>query len=115
MVQSQVTLVAAGNTWVVAVTSSELQSSKGDRERVAPRGPLQNPEKCYLKQPIFEPCLPPDHQVARTSTYFHQLEAFRDAIVDGTPFPTTADDGVRNMEIIDACYRAAGLQPRPTA
>src|SRR5207244_9968893 len=56
MVQSQVTLVAAGNTWVVAVTSSELQSSKGDRERVAPRGPLQNPEKCYLKQPIFEPC-----------------------------------------------------------
>ena len=49
-----------------------------------------------------------------SSTYFHQLVAFRDAIVDGTPFPTTADDGVRNMEIIDACYRAAGLLPRPT-
>ena len=32
---------------------------------------------------------------------------------DGTPFPTTADDGVRNMEIVDACYRAAGLEPRP--
>jgi predicted dehydrogenase len=54
-------------------------------------------------------------EVARTATYFHQLEAFRDAIVDGTPFPTTADDGVRNMEIIDACYRAAGLEPRPAA
>jgi predicted dehydrogenase len=50
----------------------------------------------------------------RTSTYFHQLVAFRDAINDGTPFPTTADDGVRNMEIVDACYRAAGLDPRPT-
>jgi len=49
-----------------------------------------------------------------TSTYFHQLVAFRDAIVDGAPFPTTADDGVRNMEIVDACYRAAGLPPRPT-
>ena len=49
-----------------------------------------------------------------TSTYFHQLVAFRDAIVDGAPFPTTADDGVRNMELIDACYRAAGLEPRPT-
>ena len=55
------------------------------------------------------------HEVARTATYFHQLEAFRDAIVNGTPFPTTADDGVRNMEIIDDCYRAAGLQPRPSA
>ena len=49
-----------------------------------------------------------------TTTYFHQLVAFRDAIVDGTPFPTTADDGVRNMELVDACYRAAGLEPRPT-
>jgi predicted dehydrogenase len=50
-----------------------------------------------------------------SNTYFHQLVAFRDAIADGTPFPTTADDGVRNMEIVDACYRAAGLDPRPTA
>jgi predicted dehydrogenase len=55
------------------------------------------------------------HEVARSATYFHQLVAFRDAIETGTPFPTTADDGVRNMEIIDACYRAAGLDPRPTA
>ena len=49
-----------------------------------------------------------------SATYYHQLVAFRDAIVDGTPFPTTADDGVRNMEIVDACYRAAGLEPRPS-
>lgn len=55
------------------------------------------------------------YDVARTATYFHQLVAFRDAIVDGAPFPTTADDGVRNMETIDACYRAAGLEPRPSA
>ena len=49
-----------------------------------------------------------------TATYTHQLVAFREAIVDGVGFPTTAGDGVRNMEIVDACYRAAGLQPRPT-
>ena len=62
------------------------------------------------------------HQPADTSaTYLHQLVAFRDAVPIvpfGLPrieFPTTADDGVRNMEIIDACYRAAGLDPRPTA
>ena len=52
--------------------------------------------------------------VEPSSTYEHQLVAFREAIVDGAPFPTTADDGVRNMEIVDACYRAAGLDPRPT-
>ena len=51
---------------------------------------------------------------ALTSTYFHQLMAFRDAINDGALFPTTADDAVKNMEIVDACYRASGLQTRPT-
>ena len=56
-----------------------------------------------------------DRYVAeRSTTYFHQLVAFRDAIDDGVEFPTTADDGVRNMEIVDACYRAAGLVARPT-
>jgi predicted dehydrogenase len=51
---------------------------------------------------------------APTATYYHQLVAFRDAIDDGVAFSTTADDGVRTMEIVDACYRAAGLEPRPT-
>jgi predicted dehydrogenase len=54
------------------------------------------------------------HPTETSTTYYHQLVAFRDAIVDGTSFPTTADEGVRTMEIIDACYRAAGLDPRPT-
>jgi predicted dehydrogenase len=54
-------------------------------------------------------------EVERTATYFHQLVAFRDAINDGADFPTTADDGVRTMELVDACYRAAGLEPRPAA
>ena len=55
-----------------------------------------------------------EHAVDSTATYLHQLVAFRDAVVEGTDFPTTADDGVRNMEIVDACYRAAGLEPRPS-
>ena len=54
------------------------------------------------------------YEAADSSTsYFHQLVAFRDAIANGTTFPTTVADGVKNMEIIDACYRAAGLEPRP--
>lgn len=52
---------------------------------------------------------------ANSSTYLHQLEAFVDAVVNGAPFPTTMRDGVTNMAVIDACYRAAGLEPRPAA
>jgi predicted dehydrogenase len=48
-----------------------------------------------------------------STTYWHQMVAFRDAIVEGAAFPTTAADGVRNMQVIDACYAAAGLTPRP--
>jgi predicted dehydrogenase len=51
---------------------------------------------------------------ARTTTYFHQLVAFRDAVERDVAFPTTATDGVANMAVIDACYRAAGIGIRPT-
>jgi hypothetical protein len=27
--------------------------------------------------------------------------------------PTDSDDAVRTMELIDECYRAIGLEPRP--
>lgn len=52
--------------------------------------------------------------VSTEPTYRFQLEAFRDAIVHGAPYPTTAADAVRTMELVDACYRAAGLHPRPS-
>jgi len=45
-------------------------------------------------------------------TYAYQLEAFRDAIVDGKPFPTTTAEAVKNMKVVDAIYRAAGMSPR---
>ena len=48
----------------------------------------------------------------KTTTYTYQMAAFRDAVVDGAPFPTTPADAVRTMEVIDAVYRAAGLEPR---
>ena len=53
----------------------------------------------------------------RSPSYDHQLVAFRNAIIDGTPFPSTVDDAVANMTVIDDCYRAAGvtpLSPTPT-
>ncbi len=48
------------------------------------------------------------------TTYHHQLEAFRDAVVDGAPFPTGGADSIETMEFIDASYTAAGLTPRGT-
>jgi predicted dehydrogenase len=49
---------------------------------------------------------------ARRSSYAYQLDAFTDAVLRGTPFPTTPDDAVANMAVIDAVYRAAGLPVR---
>lgn len=49
------------------------------------------------------------------TSYGHQLAAFVRAVREGAPFPTTADDAVKNMAVIDAIYRAAGMQPRAPA
>jgi predicted dehydrogenase len=45
-------------------------------------------------------------------TYEYQLEAFVSAITQGEPVLTGPSDSVANMRIIDAIYRAAGLEPR---
>jgi hypothetical protein len=46
-------------------------------------------------------------------TYTYQQEALRAHLRDGAPLPIDADDALATMELIDACYRAAGFQPRP--
>lgn len=46
------------------------------------------------------------------STYVHQLEAFADAVRNGTPLPIGLDDAVDNMRYLDDAYRAIGLRPR---
>jgi predicted dehydrogenase len=48
-------------------------------------------------------------------SYTHQLRAFRDAVLHGKSFPTTAADGVANMRVIDAIYEASGLGRREAA
>ena len=53
--------------------------------------------------------------VERTSSYSHQLRAFRDAVDDGAPVPTGGRDAVATMRPIDAIYEKAGLAPRPSA
>ncbi|GAA2165981.1 putative dehydrogenase [Humibacillus xanthopallidus] len=48
------------------------------------------------------------------SSYTYQLEAFTTAVRTGVPARTDATDAVRTMRLIDQCYEAVGLQPRPT-
>ncbi len=48
----------------------------------------------------------------RIPTYRYQLEAFRDAVLDGEPVLTGPSDSVANMAVIDAVYEAAGLPIR---
>jgi predicted dehydrogenase len=46
-------------------------------------------------------------------TYTYQLEALRAHLRGGATLPIDADDAVATMELIDACYQAAGFPPRP--
>jgi predicted dehydrogenase len=50
--------------------------------------------------------------VSAGSTYDYQLRAFVAAVRDGTPTLTPPSESVANMRVIDAAYRAAGLEPR---
>ena len=47
------------------------------------------------------------------SSYTYKLEAFSRAVRERAALPIGVDDAVGNMRLIDACYVAAGLQPRP--
>jgi predicted dehydrogenase len=49
---------------------------------------------------------------AGDTTFAWQLRAFAAAVLDGTPFPTTADSAVTTMRLIDDAYTAAGMPVR---
>ena len=48
----------------------------------------------------------------RRPTYSYQLDAFIAAIEEGQPLLTGPDDAVKQMQVIDRCYEAAGLPIR---
>ena len=50
--------------------------------------------------------------LSRRPTYEFQLEAFRRAVGGGEPPITGVSDAIANMDVIDAVYRSAGLDPR---
>lgn len=48
------------------------------------------------------------------TSYTYQLAHLADTLREGAPFLIDMDDSVSNAELIDACYRRAGLSPRGT-
>jgi len=54
-----------------------------------------------------------EEHLGTRSSYLYQLEAFIAALRGGPPMPTRPDDAVATAELIDRCYRAAGLPLRP--
>jgi predicted dehydrogenase len=54
-------------------------------------------------------------RVRGDATYTLQLRAFAEHVRGGKPMSSDARDGIANMRVIDAIYRAAGLSPRGSA
>ncbi|MGW5386327.1 Gfo/Idh/MocA family protein [Nocardia sp. NPDC003963] len=54
-------------------------------------------------------------RLTRQHTYLFQLAAFVDSVRTGSQIPTDPADGVANMVVMDAIYRAAGLPIRQPA
>lgn len=50
--------------------------------------------------------------LGRQTSYAYQLDALADTLEHGTPFLVDLDDSVANAELVDECYRRAGLSPR---
>ncbi|HEX8008699.1 MAG TPA: hypothetical protein VF482_19985 [Trebonia sp.] len=46
------------------------------------------------------------------TSYTYQLDRLATALQRGKPFPAGIDESVANAELIDQCYRRAGLSPR---
>ncbi len=54
-----------------------------------------------------------EEEVPGPTTFEAQLQSFVELVEDGGPRVVTAQDSIANMEVIDAMYRSAGLDPRP--
>ncbi|MDQ4053725.1 MAG: Gfo/Idh/MocA family oxidoreductase [Actinomycetota bacterium] len=53
-----------------------------------------------------------DEPLGEHTSYTYQLAALAASLHRGDAFPIDMDDSVANAELIDACYRLAGLPPR---
>ena len=92
------------------ISDLTVTGSKGTLEVTNPLVPQHgNNVKLTVEGEVLQ-----DEELTRRPTYEYQLEAFVDAVRNGTQLPTDANDAIKQMEVIDAAYQAAGLNPRPS-
>jgi len=98
-------------SWNLLNISCSVVGSKGEMRVFNPVAP-----QAYHRLTVKKGQGTRRENLGKRPTYLYQLEAFTDAVLRGKPVLTSAEDGIVNMHIIDAIYRAAGMQPRhPTS
>jgi predicted dehydrogenase len=90
--------------------AARAQGSAGEMRVLNPLAP-----HFYHSLKIVRPGRTVRERISGQATYTHQLRAFLDHVRGGAHMSSDARDGVRNMQVIDAIYTAAGLPVRGTA
>ncbi|HVM40058.1 MAG TPA: Gfo/Idh/MocA family oxidoreductase [Acidimicrobiia bacterium] len=91
----------------VARASARVVGDRGEMRVFNPFGP-QYLHRLRVRTPEGSRT----ERLTRQPTYLFQLQAFAAAVLAGADFECTVDDAVANMEIVDAVYQAAGMEPR---
>jgi predicted dehydrogenase len=94
-------------SWRVLDASGVVAGTRGRMRILNPWAP-----HLFHRLRVETPAGARSERVPGRASYTHQLEAFARAVREGAPVPTGAADAIANMTLIDAAYRAAGLEPR---
>jgi predicted dehydrogenase len=94
-------------SWRLLDVSARVEGTRGRLRILNPWAP-----HLFHRLRVETPAGSRSERVAGRATYTHQLEAFLRAVREGALVPTGTNDAIANMALIDAAYRAAGLEPR---
>jgi predicted dehydrogenase len=94
-------------SWKLLELSLRVVGSKGEMRVSNPVAP-----QAFHKMTVLTPAGKRIERFDKRPTYSYQLDAFIAACETGAPLLTSARDGVGNMRVIDAIYRAAGMPLR---
>jgi predicted dehydrogenase len=84
-----------------------VEGSAGEMHVLNPLAP-----HFYHKLRVVKPGKTTRERIQGDATYTHQLRAFAEHVRGGKRMSSDARDGIANMRVIDAIYRAAGLPLR---
>jgi predicted dehydrogenase len=97
-------------SWKLLELSLRVIGSKGEMRVSNPIAP-----QAFHKMVVKNEAGKRVERFSKRASYAYQLDAFVAACVEGAPMLTPASDGVKNMRVVDAIYRAAGMPIRQLA